>query len=89
MTSCTIVRRRRCQQAARTLEGYESLVASAEVHPPNTGHRDGWTVEIVLYSAEVPPTVLEALAAAELSLLPGETGTRAQPVTTTLLARAN
>jgi hypothetical protein len=89
MTSCTVARRRRCRQAVGTLETYDDLVESADVHAPDEGHRDGWTVEIVLHGAEIPPTVLDALAAAELSLLPGETGTRAQPVTTTVLARAN
>ena len=55
-------------------------MAAVDVFAPHRGSHQGWTVEGVLYHSEVPPTVLDALSAAELSLDPDTTGTRGEPM---------
>lgn len=87
MSACTVARRRRCEQAATTLHAYD-VVAAVDVLPPTRGPHDGWTVEAVMCHSEVPVSILSALAAAELSLLPDATGTRGEPMHTVVVARA-
>lgn len=65
ITACTVTRRRRCRQTARTLEAYEVMPAG-DVFAAHRGSHQGWSVEGVLYHSEIPPTVLDALSAAGL-----------------------
>lgn len=76
--TCVVEQRNRCRRFRHDLEALE-VVVDVDVLAPHEGQHRAWTVSAVVRGRRLPPTVLDAIAAAELDLLPAASGPRGDP----------